>query len=58
MALTPADIERKVFGTTLRGYNVEEVDDFLDEMVATLRDLDGRIRGLEALVDDLRPGQR
>lgn len=38
MALTPIDIQQKTFGTALRGYDLDEVDEFLDEVVATLRD--------------------
>ena len=30
--LTPLDIENKKFGRSLKGYNVSEVDDFLDEL--------------------------
>lgn len=30
--LTPLDIENKKFGRSLKGYNVDEVDDFLDEL--------------------------
>ena len=30
--LTPLDIENKRFSRTLKGYNVEEVDDFLDQL--------------------------
>ena len=30
--LTPLDIENKRFSKTLKGYNVDEVDDFLDEL--------------------------
>lgn len=37
--LTPADVEQKTFSTALRGYDLDEVDDFLDEIVATLREL-------------------
>lgn len=37
--LTPSDIEQKTFHTSLRGYDLDEVDDFLDEIVATIRDL-------------------
>ncbi len=39
MAITPADIEKKTFSTALRGYDLDEVDDFLDEMVAAVREL-------------------
>ena len=30
--LTPLDIENKRFTKTIKGYNVEEVDDFLDQL--------------------------
>ncbi len=39
MAITPADIEKKTFSTALRGYDLDEVDDFLDEMVVAVREL-------------------
>ena len=39
MMLTPSDVEQRTFGTALRGYDVGEVDEFLDEVVATLRRL-------------------
>ena len=32
--LTPLDIENKRFSKTLKGYNVDEVDDFLDQLSA------------------------
>lgn len=37
--LTPSDIEAKTFHNSLRGYDMNEVDDFLDEIVATVREL-------------------
>lgn len=37
--MTPSDIEQKTFSTALRGYDLDEVDDFLDDVVATIRDL-------------------
>ena len=37
--LTPSDIESKTFHNSLRGYDMHEVDDFLDEIVATVREL-------------------
>ena len=43
MALTPSDIEQKTFSTTLRGYDLNEVDNFLDDVVATLRDLQDQL---------------
>ena len=30
--LTPLDIENKRFGRSIKGYNVDEVDEFLDEI--------------------------
>lgn len=57
MPLTPIDIQQKTFGPELRGYNMDEVDDFLDEVVSALKDYDqqirdaqDRIRALEAEV--------
>lgn len=44
MALTPIDIQQKTFGPELRGYNMDEVDDFLDEVVSALKDHDQRVR--------------
>lgn len=35
--LAPADIEKAVFRTAFRGYDLAQVDDFLDRVVATLR---------------------
>lgn len=34
--ITKQDILDKQFSTTFRGYNKEEVDEFLDEIMATL----------------------
>lgn len=44
MPLTPIDVQQKTFGPELRGYNMDEVDDFLDEVVTTLKDYDLRLR--------------
>ncbi len=41
--LKPTDIEEKTFSTALRGYDLNEVDDFLDEVVATIRDLEEQV---------------
>jgi cell division initiation protein len=43
MGMTPADVEQKTFSTALRGYDLDEVDDFLDEVVSTLRELKDQI---------------
>lgn len=44
MNLTPIDVEQKAFTQALRGYQMDEVDDFLDEVVATLRSYEQRVR--------------
>ncbi len=44
MDLTPHDVEQKAFTQALRGYQMDEVDDFLDEIVTTLRSYDQRLR--------------
>jgi DivIVA domain-containing protein len=41
--LTAADVEQKTFSTALRGYDLDEVDDFLDEIVATIRQLNEQL---------------
>jgi DivIVA domain-containing protein len=41
--LTAADVEQKTFSTALRGYDLDEVDDFLDEIVATIRALNEQL---------------
>ena len=44
MELTPDDVEQKAFTQALRGYQMDEVDDFLDEIVTTIRAFDQRLR--------------
>ncbi len=46
--LTPEDIEQKTFSTALRGYDLNEVDDFLDEIMATIRDLTEKLEAAKA----------
>ena len=50
MELTPNDVEQKAFTQALRGYQMDEVDDFLDEIVATLRASEQRLRDAEEKV--------
>lgn len=47
MALTPIDVQQKTFSTELRGYSVDDVDDFLDEVVMALRDYESRLTNAE-----------
>ena len=41
--LTAADVEQKTFSTALRGYDLDEVDDFLDEVVSTIKELSEKL---------------
>lgn len=43
MALTPIDVQQKTFGTALRGYDLDEVDDFLDDVVTSLKSYEERL---------------
>lgn len=56
MALTPEDIVNKRFRPTkLReGYNQDDVDNFLDEIVLTLRASNTELAALQAQVTSLR----
>jgi cell division initiation protein len=53
MAITPADIEKKTFSTALRGYDLDEVDDFLDEMVVAVRELEEELARAKERVGQL-----
>ena len=53
--LTPADIHNKEFSRGFRGYNEEQVDDFLDEVVETVEEMMKKISKLE---DDLSLEQK
>jgi cell division initiation protein len=41
--LKPEEIETKTFSKAIRGYKVEEVDSFLDEVFATFKELSSKI---------------
>lgn len=45
--LTPADIHNKEFNRGFRGYNEEQVDDFLDEVVESVEEMMKKISKLE-----------
>jgi cell division initiation protein len=53
MNLTPIDVEQKAFTQALRGYQMDEVDDFLDEVVATLRQSEQRLREAQERIQAL-----
>lgn len=50
--LSPADVEQKTFSTALRGYDLDEVDDFLDEIVATFKELNQQLEAARAARDE------
>jgi DivIVA domain-containing protein len=53
MALTPIDVQQKTFGTALRGYDLDEVDDFLDEVVTSLKGYEQRLVEAQARIQSL-----
>lgn len=53
MPLTPIDVQQKTFGTALRGYDLDEVDDFLDEIVTSLKDYEQRLRDAQERIATL-----
>lgn len=53
MPLTPIDIQQKTFGIALRGYDLDEVDDFLDEIVTSIKDYEMRLRDAQERIADL-----
>jgi cell division initiation protein len=53
MPLTPIDVQQKTFGTALRGYDLDEVDDFLDEIVTSLKDYEQRLRDAQERISTL-----
>ena len=58
MALTPEDVVNKRFNPTKfrEGYDQDEVDDFLDEVMVTLRELTARLEAAERRVRELSGG--
>lgn len=44
MPLSPIDVQQQTFKVALRGYAEDEVDEFLDEVVISLRDFEQRLR--------------
>jgi cell division initiation protein len=53
MPLTPIDVQQKTFGTALRGYDLDEVDDFLDDVVTSLKDYEQRLRDAQERITTL-----
>ncbi len=55
MVMTPSDVEQKTFSTALRGYDLDEVDDFLDDVISTIRDLQDQIAEAKAAKPSAAP---
>lgn len=53
MPLTPIDVQQKTFATALRGYDLDEVDDFLDAVVVALKDYDQRLSDAQERISTL-----
>ena len=53
MPLTPSDVEQMTFSTALRGYDLDEVDDFLDQVVVAIRDLMDELAERKSRASDL-----
>lgn len=52
--LTPLDIENKRFSKSIKGYNLDEVDDFLDQLTVDYEKLYKENNGLKNQVEDLQ----
>lgn len=57
MAITVKDINEKVFTKQVRGYSIEEVDDFLDELAAQMETIIRENRSLMQQVEEAKNGQ-
>lgn len=53
MSLTPLDIHNREFSRSLRGYNPDEVDEFLDEIIEEFERLYSDSRELQDRIDAL-----
>ncbi len=52
--ITPAEIEAKEFSRVVRGYKMEEVDEFLDEIIIDMEKLIKNNKTLADMVDELK----
>lgn len=54
MPLTPDDIQEKFFRTALRGYHLEEVDEFLDEVALSLKEYEELLADRDRIVAEIK----
>lgn len=52
--ITPLEIENKEFSKAMRGYNAEEVDEFLDRIILDMQQLLSEKEKLEAEIEELK----
>ena len=54
MPLTPDDIQEKFFRTALRGYHLEEVDEFLDEVALSLKEYEELLADRDRIIAEIK----
>ncbi|MCY3563219.1 MAG: DivIVA domain-containing protein [bacterium] len=54
MPLTPDDVQEKFFRTALRGYHLEEVDEFLDEVALSLKEYEELLADRDRIVAEIK----
>ncbi len=54
MPLTPDDIQEKFFRTALRGYHLEDVDEFLDEVALSLKEYEELLGERDRMIAEMK----
>ena len=54
MPLTPDDIQEKFFRTALRGYHLEDVDEFLDEVALSLKEYEELLAERDRIIGEMK----
>ena len=54
MPLTPDDIQEKFFRTALRGYHLEDVDEFLDEVALSLKEYEELLAERDRIISEMK----
>lgn len=56
MPLSPKDVEQKTFNASFRGYAEDEVDGFLEEVIASVEEYQQMVRQRDAQIAELEAG--
>lgn len=56
MPLSPKDVEQKTFNASFRGYAEDEVDGFLEEVIASIEEYQQMVRERDAKIAELEAG--